>query len=213
VPGDPTAVNYDRLSRLYDLLSGGFENRFRDLALRRLDARPGESVLEVGFGTGSTLVKLAGAVGPAGAVHGVDLSPGMLAVAQRRLRRAACEDRVRLLPGDARSLPCPDAAFDALFMSFTLELFEPADASRVLSECRRVLRPGGRICVVSLSSEGPASLTLRLYRWAHRRFSRFVDCRPIAAARALAEAGLHVADATVAGSWGLAVETVLAGRP
>jgi demethylmenaquinone methyltransferase/2-methoxy-6-polyprenyl-1,4-benzoquinol methylase len=203
---------YDRLSRLYDLLSAGFENRLKDLALHKLDARGGESVLEVGFGTGYALVRLARTVGDTGRVCGIDLSAGMLREARRKVGRAGLSGRVRLVQADARQLPFEPGVFDALFTSFTLELFQPGDMALVLSECRRVLRPRGRLAAVSLSSQGPASTMLRLYEWSHRHFPNIVDCRPIALAETLRAAGFTVTDAEVRVRLGLPAEVVAASK-
>src|SRR5512143_1109075 len=71
-------ASYDRMSRFYDVLAGGSERKLRSLALQQLHLRPGESVLEIGFGTGTSLVQMAEAVGGEGQVHGIDISSGML---------------------------------------------------------------------------------------------------------------------------------------
>ena len=78
-------ANYDRLSRVYDLLTTAGESHIRRQALAMLDTRPGERLLEIGCGTGKAMVELAKI---AGCVVGVDLSPGMLAVAQRHIQHA-----------------------------------------------------------------------------------------------------------------------------
>jgi ubiquinone/menaquinone biosynthesis C-methylase UbiE len=82
-----TKALYDKISKVYDLLSEHTEAAVRETGLGMLAAQPGETVLEIGFGTGHALVWLARAVGPAGKVHGIDLSDGMLAVAEDLLRR------------------------------------------------------------------------------------------------------------------------------
>src|SRR5262245_10061943 len=76
---------YDRISSAYDLIANANERAARLAGLRALEVRKGEQVLEVGFGTGNEIVDLAELVGPTGKVAGIDISPGMLAVAQRKL--------------------------------------------------------------------------------------------------------------------------------
>jgi len=189
---DEARASYDRLSRWYDWLSGPAEARCRDAGLRMLAARAGESVLEIGFGTGHALLALARAVGPAGRVYGIDLSPGMVGLAEQRIREAGLSGRVELTCGDAVHLPLETNSVDAVFTSFTLELFDTPEIPLVLAECRRVLRTGGRIAVVALSNTERPGPALRLYEWAHARFPRFVDCRPIFLAQAVRDAGFEV---------------------
>src|SRR6266508_6315879 len=79
-------TSYNRLSRWYDAIAGSTEKKYRDWGLENLSAQPGETILEVGFGTGHCLVGLAKAVGPTGHVVGLDISDGMLAIARSRLQ-------------------------------------------------------------------------------------------------------------------------------
>jgi len=139
--------SYNRLSRWYDLLSMGAEEKVKQAGLQTLDAQPGETVLEIGFGTGHCLAPLARAVGETGKAAGLDLSTGMCRAAQTRLRHKNLLHLVPLTCGDAASLPFRQQTFDALFASFTLELFDTHEISLVLAEWTRVLRPNGRLCV------------------------------------------------------------------
>ena len=138
-------ASYDRMSRFYDLLAGGSERKVRNLALQQLHIRRGESVLEIGFGTGAGLVQMAEAVGEDGRVYGIDISSGMLRASRGRLEKAGLADRVALTCDDALHMPYTDDQFEAVFMSFALELFDSPEIPQVLLECRRVLRAGGRI--------------------------------------------------------------------
>jgi demethylmenaquinone methyltransferase/2-methoxy-6-polyprenyl-1,4-benzoquinol methylase len=190
-PRADAARTYDRLSRVYDLTEGLFERRHQDLGLQALAARPGERVLEIGHGTGRCLAAIARAVGARGRVAGIDLSEGMHRVAKRRLRRMGLADRVDLRVGDALRLPFADGSFDAIFTSFCLELFAAADIPVLLGECCRVLRPGGRMVVVSLASTARPGLMTRVYLLGHARFPRLLDCRPIPVRTLLETAGLR----------------------
>ena len=196
-------ASYDRMSRSYDLFAGAFEKRLRDLALARLGIAMGEAVLEIGFGTGHSLVQIAEAVGAEGRVCGVDLSAGMLEVSQRRLAQAGMSDRVELHCGDAAELTYADETFDAVFMSFTLELFDTPEIPMVLGEVRRVLKPDGRLGVVSLSREDGVSLIVRLYEWLHQCLPQYIDCRPIYVEEAIADAGLQLDYRGKEKLWGL----------
>jgi len=196
------------MSRWYDAVWWRFEKKAQKAALGDLQAAPGESVLEIGFGTGHCLLDLARCVGEAGAVCGIDLSQGMAAAARENLRAAGVLQRVRLVRGDAARLPFAAASFDAVFMCFTLELFDASEIPVVLRECRRILRGKGRICVLAMSS-GRKNPAMRLYAWASRRFPRYLDCRPICAVRALQAAGFRILAAQEVPLWGLTAQLVV----
>jgi ubiquinone/menaquinone biosynthesis C-methylase UbiE len=205
-------ATYDKISRWYDLLEGMWEKRAREAALQKLGVRAGERVLEIGFGPGHDLVALAQSVGETGKVYGIDLSPQMLSIAQSRVSDAGLTSRVDLRCGDAVRLPFDTDLFDAVFMSFALELFDTPEIPQVLGECRRVLRRDGRICIVSLSKSGRANWMRDLYEWGHERFPRLLDCRPIYVEKALRDAGFQILDATLVSLWGLPAESVLGSK-
>ena len=205
-------ATYTRLSRWYDLVEGPFERRSRERGLALLHVREGEYVLEIGFGTGQGLVAFARAVGSSGTVGGIDLSEGMCRVAQARLDKAHLRARVALTCGDATRLPYAERSFDAVYMSFTLELFDTPDLPTVLGECARVLHAGGRLGVVALALRDKATPMSRLYAWAHRRFPRLADCRPIPVRQLVEEAGLRVEAVDARSMWGLPVDIVLARK-
>jgi ubiquinone/menaquinone biosynthesis C-methylase UbiE len=206
-------VTYDRISRWYDLLEGVWEKKSRESARRRLEVKAGEKVLEIGFGPGHDLIALAQLVGENGKVFGVDLSPKMLQIAQARLKDRGLTDHVDLRLGDAVQLPIETGSLDAVFIGFTLELFDTSEIPQVLNECCRVLRPGGRIDVVSLSKAGGASRMRDLYEWGHEHFPNLLDCRPIYVKKALRAAGFQILDSVQTSLMGLPVENVLAIKP
>jgi len=202
---------YDRLSRWYDLLAGGSEKKFADIGLQKLEVEPGEKILEIGFGTGGSLVTLVQLAGATGKIYGVDLSTGMFRIAREKLKKNELVDRVELQCADAERLPYPNHFLDAVFMSFVLELFDTPDLPQVLRECKRTLKPNGRICVVALAKR--KKLSVRLYEWFHLRFPVHVDCRPILARETIEEAGFQIVDSTEQSMWGLPVEIVVARKP
>lgn len=203
--------SYDRLSRVYGLLSDSSEKRFvKDAIEGLLRPEEGEVILEPGFGTGQALLALAVAVGERGHVDGIDISAGMLEQARRRLDRHGLADRVGLHLGSATEMPFADDTYDAVFMSFTLELFGDDEMPAVLAESGRVMKSGGRLCVACMSTRGGDAVMERLYGWSHEHFPSFVDCRPIDAPAALAAAGFSVSEVRPLSMWGLAVDLVLA---
>ena len=198
---------YDRISRAYDLIADANEHTVRDLGVQALGVSRGQRVLEIGCGTGHGLVSLADEVGHAGQVHGIDLSPGMVAVARRRIQSAALRN-VTFTIGDARVLCFRSSVFDAVFMSFTLELFDEA-MSNVLAEVRRVLRVGGRVGIVAMADSGQTNAMIDLYQWLHRHWPHFIDCRPIDVIGVLQEAHFQSRAAHVTAIWGLPVVTAI----
>jgi len=128
----------------------GLTGEWAPRLVRAAAVRPGHRVLDVACGTGVLSRAAAEATGPTGAVTGLDMDPGMLAVASRRVPGVAWHR------GSAGALPFPDATFDAVVSQFGLMFF--GDRPRALREMWRVLRPGGRLAVAVWASleETPA---------------------------------------------------------
>lgn len=209
-PKEAARASYDKMSRWYDLVAGSSEWKFVKVGLDLLAADLSETVLDIGYGTGKSVLALARAVGPNGRVCGIDISEGMTAVAQERVVEAGLGDRVSFTCGDAAALPFEESMFDAIFTSFTLELFDTPEIPTVLGECRRVLRDGGRLVVVSLAKK--EGLAVRLYEWGHEKMPSLLDCRPIYVPEAVAEAGFGVIEKIEMSMWGLPVDAVLAKK-
>lgn len=203
-------ANYNRMSRWYDLVAGSTEKKYRDIGLQKLAAQPGERILEIGFGTGHCVLALAQAVGETGQVCGIDLSDGMLAITQERLRQAGLLERVDLRVGDAAHLPFTEGEFDGVFMSFTLELFDSPEIPLVLAQCYTALKVSGRIALVSLVKK--PGTAVKIYEWFHEKMPVTIDCRPIYAQSVLTDAGFTIKDVSSLSMWGLPVEIILAEK-
>jgi SAM-dependent methyltransferase len=127
--------------------SPGFRERRNQeslaLLLDCLRLAGGESVLEIGCGTGATSAALAAAVGPRGRVVAADISAPMLEAARRRLAEAGL-DRVELVSADAQTHPFAPAAFDLIASRFGVMFF--ADPQAAFANFLAAARPGGRLC-------------------------------------------------------------------
>jgi len=206
------AYAYTRLSRWYDWLSKSSEGPHIVTGLQLLNAQTGERALEFGFGTGHSLVSLAQNVGTTGRVCGLDLSPGMIKVARERIEKEQLTDRVIMQRGNVLHLPYADNTFDVVFSSFMLDLIDTPDLPIVLNECRRVLRPNGRVGLVSMSKACAGNVVVKVYERFHRWLPALIDCRPIYVQTMLIAAGFQIEVAQTRSMWGLPVEIVIARK-
>ena len=204
---------YDRISKAYDSIADRDEHVAREKGLELLAVADGERVLEVGYGTGHSLVALAEAVGASGHVAGIDISDGMREVAEKRVAEVELSDRVELRVASAPPLPYEDNRFDVVAMSFTLELFPLEVIPEVLGEVKRVLRDGGRLGVVAMAvtAEGQKDSSLeRVYKWMHQHFPHIVDCQPIDVYGLVRGAGFEITKKHDMEIWTLPVAAVVA---
>jgi len=207
---------YDRISHSYDLLADSNEHVAREKGLAALDIDEGEKILEIGYGTGHSLVALAEAAGATGLVYGVDISDGMKKVSEKRVTEAGVADRVKLSVANTPPLPFKNHTFDVVSLSFTLELFPLETIPEVLLEIKRVLKPGGRLGVVSMAlpkEEEKDSFLEKTYKWMHQHFPHIVDCQPINAVGLLKEAGFSIKEDVVLDIWTMPVAVLVGIAP
>jgi len=147
-PGGDVRDFYGRWAGLYDLVArrtplvGGLRARTADA----LALSPGDTVVDVGCGTGATLPYLRERVGSGGTVVGVDVTREMLARARRRVERRGWSN-VHLALGDGAGLPLSAGAVDAVVATFVVGMFESPGA--VVERWCDLLAPGGRIALLN----------------------------------------------------------------
>ena len=156
-PADVAAM-FDGVARRYDLtndvLSLGLDRRWRTAVLQAVDPQPGERVLDLAAGTGTSSQPFADA---GAVVVPCDFSQGMLAVGK------AARPALPFTAGDATRLPFADATFEAVTISFGLRNVVDPDAA--LREMWRVTRPGGRLVVCEFSTPTWAPFRTVYTRW------------------------------------------------
>ena len=114
--------------------------------------RANDIVLDLGCGAGIDSILAAHRTGPAGQVVGMDLLPDMVERARANAKTSAVADRCRFIQGEMEKVPLPDGSCDVVISNGVINL--SPRKSRVFAELHRVLRPGGRFCVVDLMLEG-----------------------------------------------------------
>jgi demethylmenaquinone methyltransferase/2-methoxy-6-polyprenyl-1,4-benzoquinol methylase len=176
---------FDRIAGVYDVMNtamtAGLHHRWRERAAELARVGPGSRVLDVATGTGDLAIELARRVSPGGEVVGSDFSEGMLARA--RIKASGGDGRFeqpRFEWGDALELSYGDGSFDAATVGFGARNF--SDLARGLSEMARVVRPGGRVVVLEITTPTRAPLSLFYRVW----FDRIVPALGRLAGSALA---------------------------
>lgn len=186
------------------LLTLGRERAFREAMLRWAQLRSGESVLDVGSGTGTLAIAAKRHVGAAGAVYGLDASPEMVARAQKKARRAGVDVTFGL--AFAQSLPVSEGQFDVVLTTLMLHHLPRQGRRELAAETRRVLRPGGRVLAIDFGA--PSRPRRGVLEHLHRRHG-YVEPRDVIAL--LSEAGLSIEQSGAVGTRDL--HFVLATRP
>jgi demethylmenaquinone methyltransferase/2-methoxy-6-polyprenyl-1,4-benzoquinol methylase len=155
---------FDRIAGLYDVMNSvmtaGLHHRWRERAADLAALAPGDRALDVATGTGDLALELARRVGPSGEVVGSDFSEGMLEHARRK---GAGVPAVRFERANALELPYRDGEFAAATVGFGARNF--SDLAQGLREMTRVVRPGGRVVVLEITTptRPPLSTFFRIW--------------------------------------------------
>jgi demethylmenaquinone methyltransferase / 2-methoxy-6-polyprenyl-1,4-benzoquinol methylase len=156
---------FDRISGLYDrmntVMTAGLHHKWRRRAADLARLAPGGRALDVATGTGDLAFELARRVGPSGRVVGADFSERMLGLARVKARELALP--VDFESANALELPYGNDSFDAATVGFGARNF--ADLARGLEEMARVVRPGGRVVVLEITTPTRPPLSTLLEVW------------------------------------------------
>jgi demethylmenaquinone methyltransferase/2-methoxy-6-polyprenyl-1,4-benzoquinol methylase len=164
-------VMFDRLAGVYDpmntAMTAGLHHRWRERAAELAHVGPGDRALDVATGTGDLAIELARRVSPAGQVVGCDFAEAMLDRARAKAAAlTAGLSQPRFEWADALDLPYADESFDAATVGFGARNF--TDLARGLKEMARVVRPGGRVVVLEITTPTKAPLSLFYRLWFDR---------------------------------------------
>ncbi|MDP9384935.1 MAG: class I SAM-dependent methyltransferase [Actinomycetota bacterium] len=155
---------FDRIAGFYDtmnsVMTAGLHHRWRERAADLAAVGPGDGALDVATGTGDLAIELARRVGPGGSVVGSDFSEGMLELARRK------DASVRWEWANAMELPYGDGEFAAATVGFGARNF--SDLDRGLAEMARVVRPGGRVVILEITTPQKPPLSTFFSIWFDR---------------------------------------------
>jgi demethylmenaquinone methyltransferase/2-methoxy-6-polyprenyl-1,4-benzoquinol methylase len=162
---------FDRIAGLYDglntVMTAGLHHEWRRRAADLAGVRPGDRVLDVATGTGDLAIELGRRVAPGGEVVASDFSERMLELAREKATTATPGlAAIRFEPGNALMLPYADDEFDASTVGFGARNF--ADLERGLREMVRVVRPGGRVVVLEITTPTRPPLSTFFKLWFDR---------------------------------------------
>lgn len=220
----PPALAPDRLRRVYDRVGaaqdrqGWYEDPAVDVLVRHGAFEGAEAVFEMGCGTGRLAARLL-TLAPEATYRGTDLSPVMVGLARARLAPFGGRATVALVDGGPPTAP-PGSA-DRFVASYVLDTLSAIDIARTLDAAHRMLAPGGRLCVASLSdppplgASGGAGLVANAvgagWRALYRVRPTLVGgCRPVEVVPYLDEARWTIAHAERVTPWGVPSEAVVA---
>ena len=171
LPDTQVRAMFDRIAGFYDVMNSvmtaGLHHRWRARAADLADVRPGDRVLDVATGTGDLAIELAKRVLPGGEVVGSDFSDGML---DRAREKAAAGvpggSEIRWEHGDAFALPYADDEFQAATVGFGARNF--GDLATGIGEMTRVVRPGGKVVVLEITTPTKPPLSTFFSLWFDR---------------------------------------------
>lgn len=158
---DSIASSYDSLNRTISL---GMDISWRKKGLAQLKKISPEHIIDIATGTGDLAIMAAKMLGPQ-SIIGIDLSEKMLQVGQQKAKQDNLSEIIRFMKEDCMNLSFADASFDAAMVAFGIRNFENLD--RGLTEIQRVLKPGGQLLILELST--PEHFPFKQGYWLYSR--------------------------------------------
>ena len=156
---DRIAPTYDKLNHM---LSLGIDRRWRRSAVDALGKFNPQQILDIATGTGDFALLLAKRIKPQH-ITGADISEGMMAVGREKVKQEGLQDTISFEKEDCTKLSFPDGSFDAVTSAYGVRNFHDLDAG--LREMQRVLRPGGHLLIVELTS--PPRFPMKQLFWVY----------------------------------------------
>jgi len=158
---DSIAENYDKLNRT---MSIGFDIGWRNKGLAMLKKENPQTILDIATGTGDLAIQAYNVLRPQ-SILAVDISEGMMEVGKQKVEKAGLSDKIFFDRQDCMNLELDDNSFDAAMVAFGVRNFE--DLDRGLREILRVLKPGGQLMILELST--PRHFPLKQGYWLYSR--------------------------------------------
>jgi ubiquinone/menaquinone biosynthesis C-methylase UbiE len=206
---------YDRIGRVQDL-QVVYEHRATAELLAHADFEHANAVFELGYGTGALAARLLERYLPAESRYvGTDVSPQMQKLARRRVRDHRARAELHLGDGSLH-FPFEDATFDRFVACYVLDLLSDEDIDLVLQEARRLLSPGGLLCLTSLTFGATAAArgVTRVWQKIWSVYPEVVGgCRPLHLADRLDRAVWATRHHAVVTAIGISSEVLIATRP
>lgn len=211
---DQARAFYDRMGARQD-----WQRFYEDPPLLRLrqaaNFQAARAIMEFGCGTGRFALQILSEIAPAGCRYlGVDLSPTMVTLAGARLSSYSDRAEVRLTDG-AATIGEPDGSFDRFVSNYVLDLLSRETIGQLLCEARRLLEPGGLLCLVSLTHGSTAFQKAVSGIWSRIHTVRpglVGGCRPIELLDFVTSQNWRVEFREVVFSFGLSSEVLVAAR-
>lgn len=189
---------FDRVAPYYFWIMGALEVKPNKRALTMANIKEGEHVLDIGIGTGWVLERLVPLVGTTHVTYGIDYSVGMKKVALRNLAKKKYDTAVQITTACVQNMPYKENYFDVVFASFIIDLLPAEEIPTALNEIKRVLKPGGRLIVVSMTKQGSGiyRFARKVYEWMYYKWPTIcgyrTSCRPIYIENDILRTGLSI---------------------